>query len=163
MLTDNHQINKAHVRWMIRRDMVRVLEIENESFDYPWSEVAFHQVLRQRNCIAMVAEAGDNVIGYMVYEMHRYRLHLLNFAVCPFHRRTGIGKQLMEKLKSKLSWGRRSRINCEIREANLEAQLWFKAHGFRCLSILKDFYDDTTEDAYLFSFQTAGGPSDGTD
>lgn len=162
MIVDSQHANKAHVRWMIRRDMVRVMEIENESFDYPWDEEAFHRVLRQRTCIGMVAEAGDKVVGYMIYEMHRHRIHLLNFAVCPFHRRAGIGRQLMERLKSKLSWGRRTRINCEIREANLEAHLWFKSHDFRCLSILKEFYDDSTEDAYLFSFGMAGGPaSDG--
>jgi hypothetical protein len=26
-----------HVRWMIRRDMAEVLEIEATSFQYPWS------------------------------------------------------------------------------------------------------------------------------
>ena len=41
---------RVHVRWMVRRDMPEVLEIEGESFDFPWSEEDFIRCLRQRDC-----------------------------------------------------------------------------------------------------------------
>ncbi len=72
---------RAHIRWMIRRDMAEVLEIESEGFEFPWREEDFIRCLRQRNCIGMVAEHAERVVGFMIYELHKTRLHLLNFAV----------------------------------------------------------------------------------
>jgi ribosomal-protein-alanine N-acetyltransferase len=143
----------VHIRWMIRRDMPSVLAIEEASFEFPWSEEEFIRSLRQRNCIGMVAERDDEVVGFMIYELHKNRLHLLNFSVAPACRRTSIGTSMIEKLSSKLSQDRRNRITLEVRETNLGAQLFFKELGFRAISVLRDFYEDTTEDAYLMQFR----------
>jgi [ribosomal protein S18]-alanine N-acetyltransferase len=144
---------RVHIRWMIRRDMAEALEIENEGFEFPWSEDDFIRCLRQRNCIGMVAEHADRVVGFMIYELHKTRLHLLNLAVGKDYRRRGAGEQMMAKLTAKLSSQRRTRIMLEVRETNLPAQLFFKHLGFRAVSVLRDFYDDTTEDAYLMQFR----------
>jgi len=141
-----------HVRWMIRRDMPEVMRIEGESFEFPWSEEDFTRCLRQRNCIGMVAEYADSVVAFMIYELHRARLHMLNFAVLRSHRRLGIGSQMMHKLAAKLAPERRDRIVLEVRETNLPAQLFFRSLGFRAVSVLKDFYQDTAEDAYLMQY-----------
>jgi ribosomal-protein-alanine N-acetyltransferase len=150
----------VHIRWMIRRDMPTVLSIEESSFEFAWSEEEFIRCLRQRNCIGMVAEIGDRVVGFMIYELHKNRLHLLNFAVCPSMRRMHIGTAMVEKLIGKLSGDRRNRIVLEVRETNLDAQLFFKNLGFRAISVLRDFYTDTTEDAYLMQFRMAGSQVD---
>jgi len=138
---------------MIRRDMAEVLQIEDRSFEFSWSEEDFIRCLRQRNCIGMVAEHNERVVGFMIYELHRNRLHVLNFAVHPDFRRRQIGTQMLRKLVSKLSPQRRSRIMLEVRETNLDAQLFFREAGFRAVSLLRDFYEDTTEDAYLMQFR----------
>ncbi len=143
----------VHIRWMIRRDMMEVLEIENQSFEFPWSEDDFIRCLRQRNCIGMVAEHDERVAGFMIYELHRNRLHILNFAVAAEFRRKGVGHQMVEKLIGKLSSQRRNRIMLEVRETNLAAQLFFRDLGFRAVSVLRDFYVDTTEDAYLMQYR----------
>src|SRR5439155_23681094 len=109
--------------------------------------------LRQRNCIGMVAEASERVVGFMVYELHKNRLHVLNFAVHEQFRRRRVGAQMVKKLISKLSHDRRSRVLLEIRETNLPAQLFFRSLGFRAVSVLRDFYEDTPEDAYLMQFR----------
>jgi [ribosomal protein S18]-alanine N-acetyltransferase len=142
----------SHIRWMIRRDMPEVLAIESGSFEFPWSEDDFIRCLRQRNCIGMVAEYEEQVVGFMIYELNQSDLHVLNFAVRPDARRRGVGMQMIEKLMSKLSQQRRTKISLEVRETNLAAQLFFKNMGFVCVSLLKDYYDDTTEDAYLMHF-----------
>jgi ribosomal-protein-alanine N-acetyltransferase len=143
----------VHIRWMIRRDMPSVLAIEEGSFEFPWSEEEFIRCLRQRNCIGMVAERDDQVVGFMIYELHKNRLHLLNFAVARECRRSSIGRSMVDKLASKLSADRRNRILLEVRETNLDAQLFFRQLGFRAISVLRDFYEDTTEDAYLMQFR----------
>jgi [ribosomal protein S18]-alanine N-acetyltransferase len=144
---------RAHIRWMIRRDMAEVLETEADGFEFPWSEEDFIRCLRQRNCIGMVAEHADRVVGFMIYELHKTRLHLLNFAVAKEFRRRGVGMQMLVKLIAKLSSQRRTRILLEVRETNLPAQLFFRSLGFRAVSVLRDFYDDTTEDAYLMQYR----------
>lgn len=143
----------VHIRWMIRRDMPAVLDIENQSFEFPWSEEEFIRCLRQRNCIGMVAEHDEQVVGFMIYELHKNRLHILNFAVDPNARRTGVGRAMVDKLIGKLSHDRRNRIMLEVRETNLDAQLFFRNLGFRAISVLRDFYDDSTEDAYLMQLR----------
>jgi ribosomal-protein-alanine N-acetyltransferase len=150
--TSEQERLQIHVRWMIRRDMTEVLEIEQEAFEFPWSDEDFTRCMRQRNCIGMVAEMADSVVAFMIYELHRSRLHVINFAVRRTHRRLGIGTQMMEKLVGKLTPERRSRIVLEVRERNLPAQLFFRTLGYRAISVLKDFYQDTTEDAYLMQF-----------
>jgi ribosomal-protein-alanine N-acetyltransferase len=142
---------------MIRRDMPEVLTIESQAFEFPWSEDDFVRCLRQRNCIGMVAEHNERVVGLMIYELHKNRLHILNFAVHEQMRRRGIGRQMIRKLISKLSPQRRSRIMLEIRETNLAAQLFFRDVGFRAISLLRDFYEDTTEDAYLMQYRYVPG------
>ncbi len=147
------QQQRVQIRWMIRRDMAEVLQIESEGFEFPWSEDDFIRCLRQRNCIGMVAEHADRVVGFMIYELHKTRLHLLNFAVGKEFRRQGTGMQMLAKLIAKLSSQRRTRILLEVRETNLPAQLFFRKLGFRAVSVLRDFYDDTTEDAYLMQYR----------
>lgn len=150
---------RVHIRWMIRRDMEEVMQIEADAFEFPWSHDDLIRCLRQRNCIGMVAEICDvkssRVVGFMIYELHPQRLHVLNFAVARDVQGCGVGRAMMDKLLSKLSppeQQRRSRILLEVRESNLAAQKFFKACGFRAVSILRDFYEDTTEDAYLMQF-----------
>ena len=166
MSSGQKQDLRVHIRWMIRRDMPEVLAIEAQSFEFPWSEEDFLRCLRQRNCIGMVADCPstslgalraskgeDQVAGFMIYELHKTRLHVLNFAVNPVFRRRGIGGQMMTKLVGKLSQQRRSRLLLEVRETNLAAQLFFRALGFRAVSVLRGFYEDTPEDAYVMQYR----------
>lgn len=153
---------RVHIRWMIRRDMPEVLDIEGSCFEFPWSEDDFIRCLRQRNCIGMVADCEDKVVGFMIYELHKTRLHVLNFAVHCDHRRLGIGQRMIDKLVAKLSNQRRNRILLEVRETNLDAQLFFRAQNFRAVSVLRDFYEDTTEDAYLMQYRYRPAEADAT-
>lgn len=136
-----------HIRWMIRRDMDRVQEIEQQSFSDPWTRQDFLNCLRQRNCIGMIAECGDDTLGYMIYELHDKKLRLLNIAVDPVRRNEGAGTAMVEKLTSKLSSERRSMLELSIREANLDGQLFFKHRGLRAVEIIRDPWE-CGQDAY---------------
>lgn len=143
---------RVHIRWMIRRDMPEVLAIEHASFDFPWCEEEFLRVLRQRNCIGMVAEHGERVVGFMIYELHKNRLYVLDFATHPDYRRQGVGQQMIAKLVGKLSSHRRTRIVLHVRESNLPAQLFYRNQGFRAVEVAREHYQDTAEDAYLMQY-----------
>lgn len=147
------QYVRVHIRWMIRRDMPEVLQIEQDSYDHAWSEEDFLRCLRQRNCIGMVAELGEKVVGFMIYELHKTRLHILNFAVHAHFRRQDIGSQMLQKLVSKLSSHRRDSITLEIRETSLGPQIFFRQAGFRATRLLREHFDDTREDAYVMQYR----------
>jgi ribosomal-protein-alanine N-acetyltransferase len=157
--TEKEQV-RVHIRWMIRRDMPEVLQTEQESFEFSWTEEDFLRCLRQRNCIGMVAEQGERVVGFMIYELHKAKLHILNFAVHPQYRRAGVGAQLVAKLISKLSSHRRTRITLEVRETNLPAQLFFRSQGFKAVRVLRAFYEDSGEDAFLMQYRLSEDADD---
>jgi len=142
-----------HIRWMIRRDMPEVLAIEIACFGFfAWSEDDFIRCLRQRNCIGMVAEDGEAVAGFMIYELHRDRLEVLDFAVMPTLQGRRIGQAMVMKLVNKLSPSRRCTIRVDVRETNLEAQLFFRAMQFKAVGVLPNHYDDCDDDAYRFEY-----------
>src|SRR2546425_4155138 len=151
---------RVHIRWMIRRDMPEVLQAEQQSFEYPWTEEDFLRCLRQRNCIGMVAEHGEKVVGFMIYELHKSKLHILNFAVHPSWRRCGVGGQMVAKLISKLSSHRRTRITLEVRETNLTAQFFFSKQDFKATRVLRAYYEDSGEDAFLMEYRFADAVGD---
>ncbi|WP_145366178.1 ribosomal protein S18-alanine N-acetyltransferase [Stratiformator vulcanicus] len=132
--------------------MPSVLAIEAESFEFPWTEEDFLCCLRQRNCIGMVAEVDDEVVGFMIYELQKSRLRVLNFAVASIFRRSKIGSAMINRLVEKLSQQRRREIILEVRETNLSAQLFFKQLGFRAFGVLRNRYEETEEDAYAMHF-----------
>lgn len=144
-------LSMSHVRWMIRRDMPEVMEIESKSFDCPWSEEDFIKALRQRNNIGMVSEVNGEVAGYVVYTLNKRELEIINLAVKREYRRCYIGSQIIEKLIGKLSSDRRNKIVSYVRESNLDAQLFFKFMGFLATGVHYDYYE--TDHAYRFVYQ----------
>jgi ribosomal-protein-alanine N-acetyltransferase len=82
------------IQWrpMIRADMDQVRAIELESFADPWVHEDFMKALRQRNVMGYVAEgnggqARELVLGFVIYELHPSRLHILNLATHPAYLR----------------------------------------------------------------------------
>lgn len=126
------------------------MDIERASFECPWDEGEFTERPRERLC--MVAELDDEVVGYMVYDLHETHIFLASIAVAPEFSGNGIGSCLLYKLKSKLMTHHRRKILAEVRETNLNAQLFFRDNSFLAVKILRDHYEGTPEDAYLFRY-----------
>ncbi len=144
----NRDTFPVHIRWMIRRDMPEVLDIEQASFEFYWSEEEFLRTLSQRNCIGMIAEHGERVVGFMIYEVNTNHLSLANLAVHPAYRRMLVGAAMVSRMLDKLSSHRRTHLVADIRESNLAAQKFFQEQGFRATEVLRNFYEDSGEDAY---------------
>jgi ribosomal-protein-alanine N-acetyltransferase len=50
-----------------------------------------------------------------------------------------------------------------VRETNLTAQLFFRAQGFRAVRVLRGYYEDSGEDAFLMQYQLANDTSEDSD
>lgn len=101
----------------------------------------------------MVAEYEGRVVGFMIYEVPKNRIHLLNIATHPDFHRQGVARQMIQKLVGKLSHQRRNRIVMEVRETNLPALVFFRSLGFRAVVVLKNFYEEMNEDAYVLQYR----------
>ncbi len=118
------------VRWMIRRDMPSVLEIEQLAQRYPHTEDEFLKILKNRNSIGMSAEVGDTVLGFVIYELFPNELRLIDLAVDPCCWRRGVGTAMIAKLKAKLGQQKRQVLSIKVPEQQLNAQRFFSRHGF---------------------------------
>ena len=167
-LVDEHFTRRARprlasgdltVRWMTRRDLHRALAIEAECFEYPWSLELFEHHLSRRDCVALVVELTEGSrrrlaerwtpwpIGYVLYSFDSDSLRVLNLAVAPEWQLRGVGRALVAALKAKLTSRQRDRIECEVRETNVDAQLFCRRMGFRAVAVLHGRYDDCDEDS----------------
>lgn len=150
--TEVHQSLRVHVRWMTRGDMPEVVGIEAASHEFPMSEAKVLEVLRRRNCIGMVAERQGRVLGFFLYELKRECVRIIDFAVAPEHRRLGVGGKMMDKLKSKLIPGRRTRLELTARETKTSSLLFLKDQGFKATGVIREFFEDSGEDGYAMVY-----------
>lgn len=141
---------KTHIRWLIRADMNKVLEIEKQSYASPYNEEDFLKDLRERSTIGMAAEINEQVIAYMIYEMKKNRFNLKKLAVHPDYRRQDVGSQMVNKLVNKLDPYCRNRVIIDIEERNVTAQLFLSSLGFKAIRVLWNHFDD--QDAYKMVF-----------
>jgi ribosomal-protein-alanine N-acetyltransferase len=137
-------------RPLIQSDIPAVLEIERGSFVKPWTEDQFMRVLAHNNCFGIVAQVGEKVTGFIIYEMFRSKVQLLNVAVHPKHRRKGYGTAMLAQIVGKLEMGRQESVVGEVRESKLPAQQFLRHSGFRAVKILRGHFKDKDEDGYLF-------------
>lgn len=139
-------------RFLIRRDLDVVLSIERVSFEFPWTEEDLIRTIRKRDCIGMVCEIGDQVLGYMIYALDKSKMELINFAVHPNYRRKGVGSAMLERLIAKLSYQRRNRIEMRVMETNMPALLFFRSNGFEATRVIRKAYIPTDVDAIAMRY-----------
>lgn len=144
-------VTKVQTRWAIHRDYPEMVGIEELCFDRPWTADEMRQKLAGRGTIGLVAEIRDRVVGYMIYELGKRDLNVINIAVHPDYQRRGIGAQLLQRLTSKLELSRRTAVYSPVSEYNVNAQLFFQSQGFRAVETLRGFYDQM--DAYDFVYE----------
>ena len=143
---------RVHIRWMIRRDMEDVLRIEKESYIEPCSEDDFVIYLSKMSTIGMVCEYDEHIIGYMIYLLHKEYLEVIKLAVEQESRFLSVGRQMIDKLKNKLSSQRRSKVELTINESNLNAQLFLAKCGLRATKVIPNFYEDNSS-AYIMNYE----------
>ena len=141
------------IRWFATPDMTRIVEIENAVFHSPWTLDDFLNVIRQRNCVGILAYTEDETIaGFAIYELYGDCIHLIDFAVAPEFQRSGVGSALIANIKGKLQYGKKTKIVDQVRETNLKMQLFLRSHGFEAIGVERCVFSDTGEDAFRFIY-----------
>lgn len=137
---------KVQIRWLLKLDMPRVMEIESLCFEQPWGEDAMLECLKQKNICGMVAEAHQVILGYFVYALHHNDIAILRIAVIPSHQRRGIGKQILERIDEKISAGRRESASIIVPDTEDGVHEFLKECGYLATHVLRD----EPRDEYFF-------------
>ena len=129
----------------------RVLEIENQCFEHPWSKTYFTISLKRPRSYEYfyVARREDTVVGYIIFNILHEEAHILNIAVPPANQRQGIGKYLLASALEMIMADDGREVFLEVAVSNLPAQYLYRQFGFRICGIRKNYYG-RYKDAYVF-------------
>jgi len=138
------------IREMKESDIDRIMEIEEKSFNPPWSREAFLLELT-KNLLAkyIVAEIDGRVVGYGGLWLIIDEGHVTNIAVDEEYRGKGIGSKILEGLIQLCRDRNMTAMTLEVRKSNVVAQSLYKKYGFKEYGIRKGYYQDNNEDAII--------------
>ena len=137
----------ATIRRLAYGDLPAVISIERRSFPSPWSLAMFVLELSKPSGICLAAQAGEDLLGYVICSRYDQVWHLINIAVSPDSRRPGVAGQLLrllfEEARGVLPF------TLEVRVSNHGAIEMYERHGFRSAGIRPRYYHDNGEDALI--------------
>jgi ribosomal-protein-alanine N-acetyltransferase len=138
---------QAKVRRLAYSDLPAVISIERRSFPTPWSLAMFVLELSKPSGICLAAGVGEELLGYVVCSRYDQVWHLMNIAVAPEARGTGVAGMLMRRLFEEA--GRARPFTLEVRVSNDGAIGMYERFGFRSAGVRPRYYHDNGEDALI--------------
>jgi len=139
------ELPNARVRWLARRDLVQIIEIDNEAFaSDPWTPEIFLKHQRGPNCLTKVAVNGAGrfaqIIGYAMYSVGESNYEIVRMAVSKEFRRKGIGSLIWQALLGELKNDEKFCLEYLVHESCLDTQLFLKENGAIAVDIIGDHY-----------------------
>ena len=129
-----------------------ILEIENESNPFPWTEGNFQDCL-DKGYYSLALEDNNKFIGFAIMAISTDESHLLNIGINKNERGMGYGEKLLKKMIIAAEVMGSRKIILEVRLSNKTAYQLYKKLGFEEIGIRKKYYrlPDGREDAYVLS------------
>ena len=133
------------------RDLAAIEEIEHRSYPTPWSRSMFASELAKPSsiCLGAVDEETDTLLGYLIISRYVDAWHVMNVAVAPERRRSGIASTLLNRLFEQTAGDGRRGYTLEVRVSNAGAIRLYERLGFRSRGIRRGYYTDNREDALI--------------
>jgi ribosomal-protein-alanine N-acetyltransferase len=141
----------VRVRAMTLADIARVMEIERDTYPFPWSEGIFRDCVRV-GYLCRVIETRGEIFGYAIMSFGADEAHLLNICIHRDLREQGVGRKLLQYL---LDYARKSGMTdtfLEVRPSNPAAIHLYESLNFVRVGIRKAYYQGTPnrEDAWVY-------------
>lgn len=132
-------------------DLPTIVQFEKElNAALSWSQKTFENYLKDENHWVWVAKKEGIIAGYLVCQVIGDEAELHDIAVSKDFRRQGIGRQLLEHLKSELKKKQVRKLFLLVRQSNIGAQTLYQLTGFRPVGTRRNYYSNPTEDAQIF-------------
>lgn len=140
---------------VVRHDIPKIVEIEEQAFIDPWIPEVIAYSLNRNKCFAIAARYHGELVGYAIFHLEGTHdlaiVRVSRLAVAMSVRNCGIGGIMLDNLLNRLTPARPTLV-FPVRESNTVAQLWLKQYGLTCTEIDKGRYADG-EDAYVFEIR----------
>ena len=126
-------------RLMTVHDIPVIMEIENRSYEYPWTEGIFHDCMRY-GYSSWITEIDRDIVGYAVMSLAVQECHILNICVDPKLQGQGIGRRLLLELLSIAQVRGADTAFLEVRPSNAHALSLYFSEGFNEIGNRRDYY-----------------------
>ena len=129
-----------------------VLEIEEESNPFPWTELNFRDCL-EKGYYALVLQRDKTFIGFAIMAISSEESHLLNIGIKKEERCLGYGEKLLNKMIIAAEVMGSKKIILEVRISNKSAYRLYEKLGFEEIGMRKNYYrlPQGREDAFVMS------------
>lgn len=121
-----------------------IYALELQCYEHPTESETIISLIKSNQ--VYVALDGKKVVGYVMWIDNGDHNLIVGLGVRSDYRRKGIGSALLGFVLDLFII-----IRIEVRETNLVAQLFLKANDIVCSHTLKDYYDESDEDCYVFT------------
>jgi ribosomal-protein-alanine N-acetyltransferase len=128
---------------MRAEDLDAVMEIERQSFDDPWTPGLFLHELKipfSKTILVRAPNGAAELLGYVCWWVVGDEVHILNLAVRPERRRSGIARTLVELLLDDARQKQARLITLEVRRENLSGIALYRDFGFVETGARKNYY-----------------------
>jgi ribosomal-protein-alanine N-acetyltransferase len=129
-----------------------VARLEEECFSLPWTYDGLRVELSNKFARFFVAQAGDEIVGYIGAHNVLGEVSVANIAVSPKYRRQGVGRILLDKLIADSKEEKAEFVTLEVRKTNFGAISLYEKAGFSVVGERKRFYENPVEDALLMTY-----------
>ncbi len=145
---------RLRFRRMLLSDIDRVMRVEREVYDFPWTERIFSDCIRV-GYLCWLALRGQDIVGHAIISVVAGESHMLNLSIARRYQRQGYGRQFIEFLVDEARARDAQTMLLEVRPSNIAAINCYNAAGFNEIGSRKDYYPapDGREDALLFAKQ----------
>ena len=136
------------IRRLTYADLPQVIAIERRAFPTPWSLAMFVLELSKPGGVCLAARRDGVLVGYLICSRYDTVWHVMNVAVDPDVRRTGVATTLLIELLDRVS-DEAARFTLEVRTSNAAAIALYERFGFRAAGMRRRYYQDNGEDAIV--------------
>jgi ribosomal-protein-alanine N-acetyltransferase len=139
-------------RRMTLGDVERVMQVEHEVYEFPWTDKIFSDCIRV-GYYCWLALQRQNIVGHAVISVAAGESHMLNLSIAREYQRRGFGKQFIEFLVQQAQAKQARTMLLEVRPSNTAAINCYNSAGFNEIGLRKDYYPaaEGREDALLFA------------
>ena len=133
-----------------RRDLRKLLPIEGLVFPEPWSPEVFNSELALRKGrLYRAAWDGEDLAGYIGFLIVDDEAHMTTIATAPAYQRNGVAITMIVDAVRSLRAGGIKHISLEVAANNKPAQTLYRRFGFTPVSVRKNYYPVTGQDALV--------------
>ncbi|MEN3283681.1 MAG: [ribosomal protein S18]-alanine N-acetyltransferase [Solirubrobacteraceae bacterium] len=141
-------ISPPDIRRLTYADLPQVIAIERRAFPTPWSLAMFVLELSKPGGVCLAARRDGGLAGYLICSRYDTVWHIMNIAVDPARRRTGVATALLLELFERVG-DDNARFTLEVRTSNASAIDLYERFGFRTAGTRRRYYQDNGEDALI--------------